>query len=320
MIGNRVIEYDEYGPADLLELRTAPEPEPPEGRFVLVRVMAASINPKDTFVRKGRFRAMTGDAFPRRTGYDFSGAVEAVGEGVTEFVSGDAVFGMLNGWSGGACADRLIVPLDEVAPMPERLSFNEATALPLAGITALQALRDLGQVVPGAAVCVNGASGGVGLFAVQIAKALGASVAAIASGGNEALCREAGADSFIDYAAIDPFAPDGARFDVVFDVFGNRSLGEAAPAMSDTGVYVSTVPSPRTMLDVQATANVEGRKAKLVVVNSCSADLTVLANMVARGQLRTHLDTVYALEGIQDAHRHVEGKHTRGKVVVSMEQ
>lgn len=316
----RVIEYDSYGPADVLVKRNKPIPEVLGARQLLIRVIAASVNPKDTFVRKGRFRMMTGDTFPRRVGFDFAGVVEQVGDEATDVAVGSAVFGMLNGWDGGACADWVLASVDEIAPMPANLSFAKAAAVPLAALTALQALRNIGEVTAGKSLCVNGASGGVGLFAVQIAKALGATVTAVASGANEALCREAGADAFVDYSSRDPFGSGHAPFDVVFDVFGSRSLAEATLALSEHGIYVSTVPSPQIMQDVAATSGSHERRARLVVVEANRADLLILADMATRGQLRPHLDATYALDAVSDAHRHVEGKHTRGKVVVSMER
>lgn len=315
MPSDRVVEYDAYGPIDVLMLRELAMPDVGR-RQLLIRVKATSINPKDTFVRKGRFRAITGEAFPRRTGYDFAGIIEDVGEEAADFSAGQAVFGMLNGFDGGACADLVVASVDEIAPMPESLSYAESAAIPLAALTALQALRDMGGVGSGASVCVNGASGGVGLFAVQIAKAMGAHVTAIASLSNEELCRKAGADAFVGYTTADGFPASETPYDVVFDVFGNRSLDEARGVMTDAGIYISTVPSSRTMMDAQATTGIHGPKAKLIVVESRSADLALLAAMVAKGQLKPHLDATFPIEAVRDAHRHVEGKHTRGKVVV----
>jgi NADPH:quinone reductase-like Zn-dependent oxidoreductase len=317
----RVVEMDQFGPADVLTLREkAPLGDPPAGK-VRVHVKAISVNPKDTFVRKGRFRALTGESFPLGTGYDFAGTVSALSDRqghtrTTGLSPDEAVYGMINGWLGGTCADEIFVPEDELAPAPTGLSFEEAAAIPLAAMTALQALRDLGRLKAGQTVCVSGASGGVGLFAVQIGRALGARVTAVSSRSNEALCREAGATDFVDYAARDIFTTERDAFDVVFDVFGNRSFGHTRASLRAQGVYISTVPSPAVMADAAATPEETGQRARLVMVESRRADLVRLAAMVAAKEIWPHLDATYPLEKIVDAHRHVEGKHTRGKVTV----
>lgn len=305
--------YTRYGGLDALEIHDVPEPAPGRGE-VLVAVRAAGVNPKDVLVRKGKFRAMTGRSFPQRLGYDWAGEVLAVGPGVTEAAPGDRLFGMVDSWKAGACAERVVAKLDECAPMPESLSFEEAASLPLSSQTALQALRDLGRVRPGAELLVNGASGGVGTLAVQIARALGARVTAVSSAANHELVRSLGADAVVDYRAADPLTSQNA-YDVIFDVFGNRRWDQAKRALRAGGTYVTTVPSGRIVID--ALRSLLGRRrARLVVVRSRRSDLLAIARMVGEGRLRPVVEKVFPLARIAEAHAHLETKRARGKVVL----
>ncbi len=305
--------YTRFGGLDALEIHDVPEPAPGRGE-VLVAVRAAGVNPKDVLVRKGKFRAMTGTRFPQRLGYDWAGEVVGVGPGVTEAAPGDRLFGMVDSWKAGACAERVVVKPGACAPVPESLSFEEAASLPLSSQTALQALRDLGRVRPGAEVLVNGASGGVGTLAVQIAKALGARVTAASSAANHELVRSLGADAVVDYRAVDPLAARDA-FDVIFDVFGNRRWDQAKGALRAGGTYVTTVPSPRIVID-SLRSLLGRRRARLVVVRSRRSDLLAIARLVEEGRLRPVVEKVLPLARISEAHAHLETKRARGKVVL----
>ena len=311
----RAVEFDRFGPADVLEVRQVPRPAPGPGE-VLVRVAAASVNPKDTFVRKGRFARYSGKRFPLRSGYDFAGTVAEAGPGA-DLPPGTPVWGMLNGWAAGACANYLAAGRDEVAHLPTGLSMAEAASLPLAAQTALQALRDHGGVRPGHRVLVHGASGGVGSAAVQVAAALGARVTGTCSAANADLVRSLGAEEAVDYRERAAETLPGP-FDTVFDVFGNLGFGRVRRMLAPKGRYVTTVPSRRNILDMILTRLSWGRRASLVVVKSSRADLEFLGRLVETGRLRPLVDRVYPLDAVRDAHRHVETKHTRGKVVVSL--
>ncbi|MBN1531318.1 MAG: NAD(P)-dependent alcohol dehydrogenase [Spirochaetes bacterium] len=311
----RAVEYDRYGPPEVLELREVPPPRAGKGT-VVVRVAAASVNPKDCFVRKGWFRRITGRRFPRRTCYDFSGWVEEAGPGASGFARGDRVFGMVNGWGGGTCAEYIAVPRDEVCPLPEHMDIVESAAVPLAALTALQALRDIGRIGPESRVCVNGASGGVGSFAVQIAAAMGARVTAVCSAGNAGLCRGLGALRTVDYAS-ERIEDSDERFDVFFDVFGNKPFDLTRGLLAPGGAYVTTVPNPKNLLYRLLTA-LSRTRARIVIVKSRRRDLETLLDLARRGALRPVIDGIYPMEKIRDAHRHVETKHTRGKIVVTV--
>lgn len=310
----RAVIYARYGQADVLEVVQLPVPRPRRGQ-VLVRVHAAALNPKDVVMRRGKFRMLAGGRLPRRVAYDFAGEVVRAGAGVRGLAPGARVYGMLNGFRAGAAAEYVVARAGELAPMPRGLSFTEAAAIPLAAQTALQALRDVARVRPGAEVVINGASGGVGTFAVQLARHLGARVTSLSSERNLALCRELGAHEALDYRQADVLA---RRWDVFFDVFGNHTWRRVRPALRPGGVYVQTVPSPRIVLDQLATL-VTPTRARLVVVKSRARDLRELAHLVEAGALRPVVDREYPLEEVRAAQEHLETKHARGKVVLRVD-
>lgn len=312
--------YDRYGRLDVLAFRDMPVPEARRNE-ILVRVRAAALNPKDSFVRKGRFRAVSGRSFPKRVGADFSGEVVAVGAGVPEasqLEAGTRVFGMLQEWTyrRGTVAEYVAVAAQELGPMPASLSFEEAAALPLVSLTALQALRDVAGLRAGDALCIHGASGGVGTAAIQIGVTLGAVVTSISSATNLALCRSLGARESLDYATDDPFAATRS-YRVILDAFGNLSLDRVKHALSEDGVYVTTVPSARIIADTLRTL-VGRRRARLVIVRPRRADLATLAGDVEAGRLRPVVDRVVPFEEAIEGMRHLETKRARGKVVVSI--
>jgi NADPH:quinone reductase-like Zn-dependent oxidoreductase len=304
----RAVRFDRYGAADVLSVRDLARPTIAAGQ-VLVRIAAASINPKDTFVRKGRFRHFTGTRFPLASGYDGSGVV--VESAASAFQAGDHVFGMLNGWHGGAAADFVAWPAKELAFAPRTIPLSEAAAIPLAGLTALQALRDHLRVKPAQRVLINGASGGVGTFAVQIARALGARVTAVCSAARAEHVLELGAETVHDYSS-GPLPP--SDFDSVFDVFGNLSARAAAEVTLAGARYVTTVPSRANFR--AALALWRRPRTRIVVVRSRAADLETLAAMVDARKLRVIIDARFDAADVAAAHRHIEGKHTIGKVLL----
>ena len=305
-----------FGPPDVLTVHNVPVPRP-QADEVLVHVRAAAINPKDPFIRKGRFKRFTGEKFPIQTGFDFAGEVAEIGPGVADSPVGEAVYGMLDGWQGGTCAEYVSVSTGRLCKKPEGVSFDEAAALPLVSLTALQALRDRAGIATGMQVCINGASGGVRSMAVQIAKIMGARVTAISSPPNHDYLADLGADRCIDYRHGNIAAP-GQRFDIFFDVFGNRPFRSVKPILSDRGVWVSTVIRPHVFLSVILTRLFSRRKAKVVLVKSLRDDLEQVRRWVETGVLRPVVHSVYPLENIREAHLQQETKHTRGKIVIHM--
>lgn len=312
----RTAIFNKFGGTEVLEIAEVPKPRA-KADEVLVRVRAAAVNPKDTFVRKGRFRLFTGKRFPMQTGYDFAGEVAAVGERVTAVELDQPVFGMLDSWCGRTCAEFVAVKPGMLATMPESLSFKEAAALPLAASTALQALRDEAGIQAGFQVCINGASGGVGSTAIQIAKVFGAHVTAVGSRVNHDLLNRLGADACIDYHDAD-IAAGAQQFNIFFDVFGNQAFRKIKPVLTRTGIWVSTVVQPHVLISQLATRFCGKKKARLVVVKSRHTDLELIREWVAAGRLRPVIQDVYPLEKIREAHARQETKHTRGKIVISI--
>ena len=312
----RAAIFNKYGGTKVLEIVEMDRP-PVKTDEILVRVKAAAVNPKDTFVREGRFRIFTGKRFPMQTGYDFAGEVEAVGDRVSAIEKGESVYGMLDCWHGRTCAEFVVVKPSMFARMPESLSFEEAAALPLTASTALQALRNEAGIEEGFRVGINGASGGVGTMTVQISKLLGAHVTAFSSKKNHDFLRILGADTCIDYHNTD-FSNIGQRFDIFFDVFGNQPYGKIKSALTQTGTWVTTVVKPHVFMSQFATSLFGKKRARLVVVKSRHEDLSIVRDWVETGYLKPVIHAVYPLDKIREAHAQQETKHARGKIVISI--
>jgi NADPH:quinone reductase-like Zn-dependent oxidoreductase len=303
-----------FGGVERVVVREVEKPAPGPGE-VLVRVRAASMNPLDCNLREGRLRFIYRLKPPFVLGVDVAGEVEAVGPGATRTRPGEAVFGELP--RPGAHAEYAVAGEDHFLPKPEGLSFPEAAALPAAGMSALQALRDAAGVAAGERVLVNGAGGGIGSFSVQIAKAWGARVTAVASAGKQDLLLELGADERLDYARED-FARRVAAFDAIFDVVPNRSFPECRRALAPGGVYVTALPGPGPILwRVLTTVPVfGGRRCRSLMLRPRRRDLEELVRLVEAGALRPVVGDVFPLEAIRDAHVRMQSGHARGKIVV----
>ncbi|KJS31160.1 MAG: hypothetical protein VR64_12595 [Desulfatitalea sp. BRH_c12] len=311
----KAVVFEAYGPADVLRIDDLQDPAPgPED--IVVRVRAAAVNPKDTFIRKGRFKDFTGDSFPQQTGFDFAGEVAAVNDRGT-FQVGEPVIGMLDGWKGKTCAQFVAVKRHQLAAKPATLSWEQAAALPLVSLTALQALRDEGAIQPGWRVCINGASGGVGTMAVQIAKCLGASVTAVCGAESHARVKRLGADACIDYRQTD-ITRSGRLFDIFFDVFGNQPFAAVQPILTPTGTWISTVLKPEVFAAVEQTRTASGQKARLIVVRADADDLAHVARWAEDGRIEPIIHAVYPMDQIAAAHRQQETKHTHGKIVITI--
>jgi len=323
----KAIVRDRYGPPDVLDLQEVEQPElPDEG--VLVRVRAASVNRVDWHDVTGTpwiARPMTGLRKPkgsRFTGRDFAGTVEAVGKDVTDLQPGDDVFGGKSG--GGSFAEYVCVPMG-VARKPANLTFEEAAAVPVAALTALQGLRDHGQLQPGQKVLVNGASGGVGTFAVQIAKALGAEVTAVCSTRNVDQARSLGADRVIDYTRTD-FTRGGERYDVILDVAGTKSWSRYRRVMNPHATLVMVgAPKANPLLGplghiarVRLAAWRGSQKAVFFVAKFNRPDMDALRELLESGQVKPVVERRYELGEVADAFRYIGEGHARGKIVISV--
>lgn len=305
----------QYGPPDVLILDDHPMPEPGRGE-VRVRVAAAALNPIDAEKRKGRFAIPFYHRLPMVLGSDLAGWIDAAGPGA-EWAPGTPVYGMIPTIKGGAYASYAVLQADQVARLPEGLDMTEAAAMPLAALTALQALRDLAGLRAGQRLMVNGCSGGVGTFALQLGRLMGAHVTGVCSARNEALARELGAAEVIDYTATDIRALD-VQFDVYFDVYGNMPLPRAQPMIVPGGAHVTTIPAPANF--VHALRSRLGKvRSHVVIVTSRRADLETLAKYVEDGTVRPVVDRTYPLEDAAAAHTYLETRRARGKVVLAVE-
>jgi NADPH:quinone reductase-like Zn-dependent oxidoreductase len=325
----KAIVYCDYG-LNNLKLEQIEKPVPNDDQL-LVRVRAASLNPYDWHFVEGTpyvMRAMgVGLRKPKdtRLGVDFAGTVEAVGKNVTQFKPGDEVFG----GRGGAFAEYVCPRATRaVAMKPATVSFEEAAAVNIAGITALQGLRDKGKVQAGQKVLINGASGGVGTFAVQIAKSLGAEVTGVCSTRNVDLVKSLGADHVIDYTKED-FTKGAERYEVVLDNVGNRSLSECNGVLTPKGKYVLVGGGGASdqgflgglgkALWAVVYSKFVNQQMGMMMADSNQKDLTILADMMQSGKLKTVIDRTYKLEQVPDAIRYLEQGHARGKVIITVE-
>ncbi len=311
----RAVVIDRYGGPEVLRQATVPRPVPTRGQ-VLVRTRFIGVNPKDVIVRKGKFKVATGKKFPLIVGHDIAGEVVEVGAGA-DLAEGDRVFGMINDFAGRAYAQFAAVDAQQLAEVPSSIELRVAAAVPLAAQTALQALRDDARVEAGQRVLVNGASGGVGVFAVQIAKILGADVTAVCSHRNTDLVTGLGADRVVDYTQTELVELD-ATFDAIFDVFGNYNFDKLKHLLEPRGTYVQTIPSGRILKDVARTL-LKRKRAKLVLVKSRRDQLDWLRQQIDAGSLRVVVDRSFSLENAAEAHRYMETKRARGKVVLEVD-
>jgi NADPH:quinone reductase-like Zn-dependent oxidoreductase len=313
-----------YGGSEVLQLQRVARPVPGEDEL-LVQVHAASVNPLDWHYLHGqpylmRLDAGIGRPVSAAVGVDFAGTVQTVGSAVRDFRPGDAVFGSRR----GAFAEYLVVrESGSVARLPDVIDFEQGAAVPIAALTALQALRDAGQVGPGTRVLINGASGGVGSFAVQIAKALGADVTGVSSARNAELVRELGADHHIDYASED-FAAAGPQFDVIIDNVGNRSLAEMRAALVPDGRLVMVTGPKRNawfgpltrMLGARLGNPFVSQTQITLFAKSNRADLETLRDMLDAGSLRAVIDRRFDLAETAQAIDYLEQGRSRGKNVL----
>lgn len=309
----KALIYRKFGPPEVLAwVDDWPEPaiSPQE---VLVKTVAGGLNPKDVLLRKGRFRMLARTPLPRVSGLEVAGHVAAIGSAVEGFSLGDPVFGMTNVFAGGVHAALAKFHCGEICHCPRNLSMEAAATVPLAAQTALQALRDCGRLASGRRVLINGASGGVGHFAVQIAKRLGAEVHAVCGPRNLEFVSSLGADEVYSYADR-PAAAIQMNFDVVFDVFGKWTRSAFARQLGRRGIYVSTVPKAATLFAEGLAKIGLARASRLVQVQSRSADLRHLKGWIEAGRLAPHVEKIYPVRQAAEAHRHIESKHTVGKV------
>jgi len=323
----KAIVYHSYGPPDVLKCEEIEKPTAGDNE-VLIKVRAAALNPADLLFRGTSYmvRIMTGLRKPKETriGHDVAGQVEAVGRNVTQFKPGDAVFGTCK----GAFAEYVCASESAVVVKPDNVTFEQAASVPIAALTALQGLRlgglgDKGQIQAKHKVLINGASGGVGTFAVQIAKSFGADVTGACSKRNVAMVRSIGADRVIDYVQQD-FTKSGQRYDLIFDCVGNHSLSAHRRALNPNGVCV--VAGAKGLWDFLTRALTAPVLSRLVsqkfvtfIAKLNKQDLTIMRELMATGKVTPVIDRRYSLSEVPEAIRYLETRHARGKVVITLE-
>jgi NADPH:quinone reductase-like Zn-dependent oxidoreductase len=314
----KAIVIDRFGSAEELHSADVAIPVPGKNE-VLVHVKAVGINPVDFKVRRGTLFFLSGRDFPKIIGGDFAGEVEDTDSGITAFKAGDPVYGMVNAFRGGAYAEYLRVPVHNIARKPERLTFEVAASMPIAALTALQGLRDKGGMTSGMSVLVNGSSGGVGNFAVQIAKAFETKITGVCSTNNVEFSKELGADEVIDYRKTEINTVD-AQFDIVFDAVSNLSVQTAKRLLKKSGTYVCTLPTAGKVIMSLVSSVFGSRKISMVMVKARTADLEMLNEMIEQGRLRPVIDKIFPMNEMAEAHRLIETGHTRGKLVVRIDE
>ena len=321
----KAIIFTQYGSPDVLQFAEVEKPEHKDHE-VLIKIHATSLNAAD-------WHLMRADPFPVRLvfglltpkypilGADIAGRVEAVGSKVSLFRPGDEVFGDLSGCGFGGLAEYVCAPENVLAPKPVNLSFEEAAAVPMAAVTALQGLRDKGKIQAGQQVLINGASGGVGTFAVQLAKAFGAEVTAVCSTGKMDLARSLGADHVIDYTR-ENFTQNGKQYDLILSANGYYPLSAYKRALSPKGIYVATGGSGRQLFQAIALGPwislISGRKMGNMLARPNPKDLIFVTERIESGKVRPIIDRRYTLHETPEAMRYLEAGHASGKIVITL--
>ncbi len=307
---------DAFGPSGNLEVRDIPIPVIGPDQ-VLVEVHAAGVNPIDWKIREGTMSARFGEEFPMVLGLDVSGVVVETGRAVTQLSKGDEIWARSDNGPGKCYAEYVALNPDTVARKPAELSHIEAGSMPLAALTCLAGLRDCAQLQSGDKLMIVGASGGVGVLALQVAKIIGAEVTAVCSGRNVDVVRELGADRVIDYTCEEVLQPND-YYDVIYDAVGSQDLAKAKNQLTDGGVYVTLVPVPGIDFFLPGQTERVAGKGYFVAWTPRAVDLDVLAGWVREGRLMPVIDSVFPLDDIRKAHERSESLRSVGKIVLQV--
>ncbi len=319
----KAIVYGKYGPPDVLQLKEVEKPTPKDNE-VFVKVHAASVNYADwAFVRGKPFlvRLMgAGLLKPKNTilGADIAGRVEAVGRNVKQFQAGDEIFGDISGCGFGGFAEYVSVPENALALKPASMTFEESAAVPQAAVVALQGLRDKGQIQPGQKVLINGASGGIGTFAVQIAKSFGAEVTGVCNTRNLDMVHSIGADQVIDYTQED-FTQNEQRYDLILDIVANRSISDYKRALTPNGSYVAVAFNPASLFLGPLISMTGSKKVGSLVAKPNNKDLVFIKELLGASKIVPVIDRRYPLSEVAEAVRYYGEGHAQGKVIITVE-
>ncbi len=313
--------------SELLIEKDYPVPALKENQ-VLVKVMATSVNPLDIKIRTGELKQVLGNNFPMIIGNDVSGIIVKCGKNVTKFQIGDHVYGMIDAnekpsWFGfakpGAYAEFVCTRENTLCLKPKKLSFEEAASIPLCALTAYQVLVNKVKIKEGNRILINGSSGGVGIFAIQIAKALGAKTIGIAGERNRNLMFDLGVDEFYDYKKTSIEEIEG-KFDIIYDVISNSSYKKTKHLLKTKGVFITNIPSPLAAILPWLRTRKKIKKKTFAWVTPNSNDLSEISKMISSNQIRTVVDTIYTLDEIRIAHEHYEKRSVSGKLVIKINE
>ncbi len=305
---------NQYGQPNVLEITDIPKPII-ESYEVLVKVMAAAVNPVDWKQRQGWHKLFLKAHFPVVLGYDISGEVVDCGDEVKKIKPGDHIYGRLTRRFGGAYAEYAAASESAIAIKPEMITWEEAAAVPLTAISALQSLRDKCKIKQDQEVLVIGAAGGLGHFVLQIARSMGAEVTAVCSSRHKNMMDKLAPGHYIDYT-LSGYKTAGRKYDIIYDSAGKESYRTTKRIVKPGGIYLTTLPRPK-LLAHKLLAFFAGKKVKTFLMKSKSEDLEIISEMIIRGDLKIYIDSVFPLDKIADAHRRAEEYHTEGKIVIN---
>jgi len=321
--GMKAIVYTKFGSPDVLKLKEVAKPTPKDNE-VLIRIVATTVAVEDPGIRARP--GLNGFLKPKKSilGFYLAGEVEAVGKDVKRFKKNDKVYGNTGLGLLGTYAEYICMPEDgALAIKPANITYEEAAALPNGALTALPFLRDKGNIQSGQKVLINGASGAVGTIAVQLAKYFGADVTGVCSTTNLEMVKSLGADKVIDYTKED-FTKNGQTYDIIFDTVGKSPFSSCKSSLTENGIYLTTVPSPMTMLQMLWTSMTGGKKVRIAATglrpsNEKTKELVFLNGLIETGKIKAVIDRSYPLEQITEAHKYVEAGHKKGNVVITID-
>jgi NADPH:quinone reductase-like Zn-dependent oxidoreductase len=312
----RKVLYSRFGDEQVLEVHEQPTPTITKNQL-LIRVKAASINPLDWKIYRGEMKLLSGSKFPKGVGIDFAGVVAEVGPSVTRFRAGDAVFGLLDVFKGGALADYVVVTEAAIALKPATISFDQAASLPVAALSALQIIDQLAATGQGHEVLINGAAGGVGMFAIQLAKKRGARVTAVVGPAGMQRATQLGADVVIDYTRQD-IRQLTQRFDTIIDLSDKLTFKAAKKLLKSRATFINTLPSPQGLIVSFLHNLFSSRKRKILILKPTPAGLNTLA-VLAQDGLQMPVEKVYDLANIRQAYQETSRGKVKGKAVVVLD-
>jgi NADPH:quinone reductase-like Zn-dependent oxidoreductase len=309
------IIYSHYGTTDVLQMVETPVPEIRKDG-ILVKIKAVSINPLDWKIFKGEERLMSGSKFPKGVGIDFSGTIENMGSGISNFKKGDEVFGLLDAFKGEALAEYIVVNEQDIALKPANISFEQAAASPVVGLSALQILDKLSSITSGTRLLINGATGGIGMFLLQLAKKRGAVITAVTGSKGVAVAKKWGADEVIDYKTQNILRVN-QQFDVVVDLSGKLSFNDAKPLLHPRATFVTTLPGLKTIAGSYLNNLFSATKFKVLILEPAKGSLNLLAGLIRDG-LDIVVEKQYPMTAAQAAYNEVAQGGLTGKAVITI--